>query len=93
MDHRCLLSLCCFFVVIVQLCGLTLLYVVLLCHQPDVCKHYVGSVYVGRYGGLSESGLCVFRELCQFGFLVAGKIPSVLLQSVVISYVDCGDDG
>ena len=27
-------------------------------------KNYVGSVYVGGYGGLSESGLCVFRELC-----------------------------
>ena len=21
-------------------------------HQYDVCKNYVGSVYVGRYGGL-----------------------------------------
>ena len=30
---------------------LTLWYVVLLCHQYDVCKHYVGSVYVGGYGG------------------------------------------
>ena len=27
------------------------------CHQYDVCKNYVGSVYVGGYGGLSESGL------------------------------------
>ena len=27
-------------------------YVVLVCHQYDVCKHYVVSVY----GGLSESG-------------------------------------
>ena len=31
-------------------------YVVLVCHQYDVCENYVGSVYVG-YGGLSKSGL------------------------------------
>ena len=42
-------------------------------------KHYVGSVYVGGYGGLSESGLCVFHELCQVSFLVVGESPSVLL--------------
>ena len=42
---------------------LTLLYVVLVCHQYDVSKNYVGSVHVGGYGGLSERGLCVFREL------------------------------
>ena len=23
----------------------------------DVCENYVGSVYIGGYGGLSESGL------------------------------------
>ena len=33
-------------------------------------KNYVGSVYVVGYGGLSESGLCVFRELCPVSFLV-----------------------
>ena len=38
-------------------------------------KKYVGSVY----GGLSESGLCVFRELCPVSFLVVGESPSVLL--------------
>ena len=43
---------------------LALWYVVLVCHQYDVCKNYVGSVYVGGYGGLSESGLCVFCKLC-----------------------------
>ena len=36
-------------------------------HQYDVCENYVGSVYVGGYGGLSES------------FLVVGESPSVLL--------------
>ena len=54
-------------------------YVVLVCHQYVICKKYVGSVYVGGYGGLSESGLCVFRELCPVSFLVVGEGPSVLL--------------
>ena len=39
-----------------------------------------------EYGGLSKSGLCVFRELCPVSFLVVGECPSV------ISYVNCGDD-
>ena len=58
---------------------LALWYVVLVCHQYDVCKNSVGSVYVGGYGGLSESGLYVFRELCPVSFLVVGENPSVLL--------------
>ena len=49
----------------------------LVCHQYDVCKHSVVSVYVGGYGGLSESGLCIFRELCPVNFLVVGESPSV----------------
>ena len=56
---------------------LALWYVVLVCHQYDVCKNSVGSVYVGEYGGLSESG--VFRELCPVSFPVVGESPSVLL--------------
>ena len=35
--------------------------------------------YVGGYGGLSESGLCVFRELCPVSILAVGESPSVLL--------------
>ena len=61
---------------------LSLWYVVPVCHQYDVCKtckNYVGSVYAGGYGSLSESGLCIFRELCQVSFLVVGESPSVLL--------------
>ena len=54
---------------------------------------FVGSVYLGGYGGQSKSGLCVFRELCPVGFLVVGESPSVLLYSVVMSFVNCGDDG
>ena len=52
---------------------LALWYVLLVCHI------IVGSVYVGGYGGLSESGLCVFCKLCPVCFLVVGKGPSVLL--------------
>ena len=58
---------------------LALWYVVLVCHQCVVCTNYVGSVYLGGYGGLSESGLCVFRELCPVSFLVVGESLSVLL--------------
>ena len=42
-------------------------------------QKYVGSVYVGGCGGLSESGLCVFRELCPVSFLVVGESPTILL--------------
>ena len=48
---------------------LALWYVVLVCHQYDVCKNYVGSVCAGVDGSLSESGRCVFRELCSVTFL------------------------
>ena len=58
---------------------LTLWYIVLNFHQYDVCEHSVSSVYVGGYGGLSESGLCDFHELCPVSFLVVGESPSVLL--------------
>ena len=58
---------------------LFLWYGVLVCHQYDVCENSVGSEYIGRYGGLSESGLCVVRELCPVSFLVVGESPSVLL--------------
>ena len=47
--------------------------------QYDVCKKYVGSVYVGGYGGLRESGLCVFRELCPVSLFIVGESTSVLL--------------
>ena len=55
---------------------LALWYVVLVCHQYDVCENSVGSVYVGGYGGLSES---VFREFRPVSFLVVGESTSVLL--------------
>ena len=58
---------------------LALWYVVLVCHQYDVCTNSVGSVYVGRYGGLGDSGLSVFCKLCTVCFLVVDEIPSDLL--------------
>ena len=58
---------------------LTVWYVVLVCHQYDVCKNYVDSLYNGECGGLGEGGLCVFRELYPVGFLVVGESPSFLL--------------
>ena len=56
---------------------LSLWYIVFVCHHNDVCENYIGSVYIGGYCGLSESGLCVFGKL----------------QCIVMSYVDYGDDG
>ena len=62
------------------------------CHQYGVCKDSVGSAYIGGYSGLSKVD-CVFRKLCTVSFLVVGESPSFFLQSVVMSYVNCGDDG
>ena len=36
-------------------------------------------VYIGGYGGMSESGLGVFRELCPVSFLVVSESLSALL--------------
>ena len=56
---------------------LTPWYIVFICQQDNVCENSIGSVYIGGYGGLSNSGLCVFRELCAVSFLVVGESPSV----------------
>ena len=48
---------------------LALWYVLLVCHQYDVCENSVGSVYVGGYGGLSESGLVSSVNCVQSAFL------------------------
>ena len=45
---------------------LALCYVVLVCHQYDICKNYVGSVYVGGYGVLSENGIVSSRLSCSW---------------------------
>ena len=50
-------------------------------------KNYVCSVYVDMRGGLSESGLCVFRELYPVSFLVVGESQSGFV--VVCSHVIC----
>ena len=44
-------------------------------------------MYVGGYGGLNESGLCVFCKSCPVGLLVVGKSLPGLLQSIFMSYV------
>ena len=42
----------------------------------------------------SETGLRVFGKLCPVVFFfVVCKCSSVLLQSILMSYEDCGDDG
>ena len=63
------------------------------CHQYDVCKNYVGSVYAGGHGGPSESGHRVLRQPCPVSLPVAGESPSVPLQSAAMSYVNCGNYG
>ena len=49
---------------------------------------FVNKLFAGGYCGLSESGL--FSKLCTVGFLVVCKCSYVLLQFIVMSYVDCG---
>ena len=58
----------------------------LLCIFPFdmLCLSAISMMFVKKsigsmYGGLSESGLYVFRELCPVSFFVFGKSPSVLL--------------
>ena len=51
----------------------------LLCILPFGILCLSARVYVGRYGGLSESGLCVFREVCPVSFLVVCESLSDLL--------------
>ena len=48
---------------------LTLYYIVIVCHQDDVCENYIGSVYDGGYFGLSDSGLKSYVD-CDNGGLV-----------------------
>ena len=72
---------------------LSLWYIVFVCHQNDTCENAIGSVYVGRKCGMIKCRLCVFGKLCPVDFLVTSKCSLVLLQSIVMSYVECGDDG
>ena len=61
------------------LCILPFVMVCLFAISMMFVKKYVVSVYVGGYGGLSKSGLCVFHEFCQVSFLVGSERPSVCL--------------
>ena len=65
---------------------LTRRYNVFVCQQNDFCTNLLAG-----YCGLSENGHCFLVKLCPVGFLVVCWL--VLLQSVVMSYVECGDDG
>ena len=59
---------------------------------------FAKSVYVGGYCGLSESGICVFGELCPVGSLVVCKnvlglvVNDVQLYSVLDTAVIYGED-
>ena len=56
---------------------LTLWCIVLVCHQNDVCKNHVGSVYVGGYGGLSKNGLLSSRLYCsKYMFVIFVEVYS-----------------
>ena len=58
-----------------------------------VCENYIGSIRVCGYCRLSESKLRVFGKLCPVDFHVVCECSSVLLQSIGMPYVACGDDG
>ena len=49
---------------------LVLWYVVLVCHQYEVCENSVDSVYICGYGDLSESGLMSSVNCVQSAFFV-----------------------
>ena len=53
----------------------------LLCILPFgmLCLSAISMMYIGGYGGMSESGFCIFLELCPVGFLVVDESPSVFL--------------
>ena len=56
--------------------NLTLWYVVLVCHQYDVCKKNCWQCVCWCVWCSSKSGPRVFRELCPVGYLVVGEGPS-----------------
>ena len=68
---------------------LALWYVVLVRHQYHVCKNYVGSVYVGGYDGLSESGLCVFREL--YELTLSMSLLGFGMGTMLVNFHMCGN--
>ena len=55
-----------------------------------LCLSAIRKMFVNIFG---ESELCVFGKLCPVSFLVVCECSSVLSQSVVMSYIDCGNDG
>ena len=63
---------------------LSLWYVVLVCHQYDVCENYVGSVYIGGYGSLSERGLGGWGGLMSVFFILMASSGSCVLIIIII---------
>ena len=84
LDHRCFISSCCFSVWFCILCGLVRAcscyasYPFGILFLSEIRIMFIGTVDVSGYGGLSESWLRVFCELCPVGFLVVGKNSLVL---------------
>ena len=58
---------------------LALWYVVLVCHQYDVCENYVAVCMLVGMVVRAKADSCVFCKLCPGCFLVVGKGPSLLL--------------
>ena len=52
------------------------------CHQNDVCENYIGSVYVGGSGGLSDSGLC-------FQYIVSSRLSCSPVRTACVMLVVC----
>ena len=70
---------------------LALWYVLIVCHQYDVCENSVGSVYVGGYGGLTVvmSGDDVCCSV-MFGTLVGVFVFSVMWSELLMtSAISC----
>ena len=66
---------------------LSLWYVVLVCHQCGDCENYVGSVYIGVYGGLSRSGHLLLVVFC--GHQCKSAIKWSVLYAVLYVCVCC----
>ena len=64
--------------------------IVVVCHHNYIWENDIVSVYVGGYCGLSESELCVFCKLWLVSLRVVCKCSSVLLQHIVMPYVNYG---
>ena len=58
----------------------------LVCHQYDVCKHYVGSVYVGV---LNESGHIIVIIVLIVILVIIIIILIIVIRVIIIIVIDC----